>query len=130
MDSSTEGFEYQDETPQHEPDLELGSSTSGETSEDEVDGSSRSDLPTSASDGGLTTRAKFLPVTMTFKNLFYSVKVRKGKNPFQKKYKKTLLKDLHGEMRPGEITAIMGPSGTVPSSPKLARPSHLDNSGC
>lgn len=102
-------------------DLEIGSSDVDDEpmeygkeheTDDEVDHSgtgSRSDLP--ASDGELTTRAKFIPVTLAFKNLFYSVKVRKGKNPFQKKHKKTLLKDLHGELRPGEVTAIMGPSG-------------------
>ena len=104
-------------------DLEIGSSDGDEPvdygkepeTDDEVDRSgtaSRSDLP--ASDGELTTRAKFIPVTLAFKNLFFSVKVRKGKNPFQKKHKKTLLKDLHGELRPGEVTAIMGPSGTLP----------------
>jgi ABC-type glutathione transport system ATPase component len=103
-------------------DLEIGSSDGdepvdyGKETDDEVDHSgtaSRSDLP--ASDGELTTRAKFIPVTLAFKNLFFSVKVRKGKNPFQKKHKKTLLKDLHGELRPGEVTAIMGPSGTLPT---------------
>jgi ABC-type glutathione transport system ATPase component len=108
-------------------DLEIGSSDVDDEpmeygkeheTDDEVDHSgtgSRSDLP--ASDGELTTRAKFIPVTLAFKNLFYSVKVRKGKNPFHKKHKKTLLKDLHGELRPGEVTAIMGPSGTPPPQP-------------
>lgn len=57
-------------------------------------------------------KPRFIPVTLCFNNLFYSVKVRKGKNPFEKKVKRTLLKDIHGEMRPGEVTAIMGPSGT------------------
>ena len=103
-------------------DLELGSSTTitdddepqhiktrGESeTEAEVDGSSGSHdhLP--------STTEKFIPVALAFKNLFFSVKVRKGKNPFQKKHKKPLLKDLHGELRPGEVTAIMGPSGTLP----------------
>ncbi len=57
-------------------------------------------------------RTKFVPVTLSFENLFYSVKTREGKNPFHKKQRKTLLKDLHGQMWPGELTAIMGPSGT------------------
>jgi ABC-type glutathione transport system ATPase component len=83
-------------------------------SDDEVDGSSGSRDAITQSDVGLRagTAAKHIPVTLAFKNLFFSVKVRKGKNPFQKKHKKTLLKDLHGELRPGEVTAIMGPSGT------------------
>ena len=85
-------------------------------SDDEVDGSSGSRDAITQSDMGLRagTAAKHIPVTLAFKNLFFSVKVRKGKNPFQKKHKKTLLKDLHGELRPGEVTAIMGPSGTPP----------------
>ena len=62
-------------------------------------------------------RAKVIPVTLGFENLFYSVRVREGKNPFHKKQKKTLLKDLHGELRPGEVTAIMGPSGAPPPLP-------------
>jgi ABC-type multidrug transport system fused ATPase/permease subunit len=59
-------------------------------------------------------RAKFVPLTLRWENLFYSIRVREGKNPLRKKHKKTLLKDLHGELRPGEVTAIMGPSGTAP----------------
>ncbi len=58
-----------------------------------------------------TEMMKVLPVTICFSNLFYSVKSRSGKNPFKKKEKKVLLKDITGEMRPGEVTAIMGPSG-------------------
>jgi hypothetical protein len=89
-------------------------------SDDEPDHSSADDhhAPASAGSSG-RTKAKFIPVTLAFKNLFFSVKVRKGKNPFQKKYHKTLLKDLHAELRPGEVTAIMGPSGT-PSSGETA----------
>jgi ABC-type glutathione transport system ATPase component len=89
-------------------------------SDDEVDGSSESRDDLQQSDAGLrsgatSSSAKTIPVTLAFKNLFFSVKVRKGKNPLRKKHKKALLKDLHGELRPGEVTAIMGPSGTVPS---------------
>jgi ABC-type multidrug transport system fused ATPase/permease subunit len=68
-------------------------------------------------------RAKFVPLTLRWENLFYSIRVREGKNPLRKKHKKTLLKDLHGELRPGEVTAIMGPSGTAPSpSPATYEP--------
>jgi len=52
-----------------------------------------------------------LPVTVSFKHLFYNLKVRPGKNPFKRKVKKTLIKDANGELRPGEVTCIMGPSG-------------------
>jgi hypothetical protein len=68
-------------------------------------------------------RTKFVPVTLSFENLFYSVKTREGKNPFHKKQRKTLLKDLHGQMWPGELTAIMGPSGTTLLPPQLLPPS-------
>ncbi len=64
---------------------------------------------------------KVLPVTITFEDLFYSVKTRAGnsKNPFAKRHKvkKTLLKGLAGEIKPGEVTAIMGPSGKSPHYP-------------
>jgi ABC-type multidrug transport system fused ATPase/permease subunit len=96
-----------------EDDVQLDHMRQNQPGLDETDDDaalSSSDLPTSLD-------RKLLPVTLAFKNLFFSVKVRKGKNPFQKKHKKTLLKDLHGELRPGEVTAIMGPSGTVPPPP-------------
>jgi hypothetical protein len=114
-------FGQQDELSSHEHRLDL---EEGTETEDEVDGSSHSDdhgaSSSSSSDtSSSSSQARFLPVTLAFKNLFFSVKVRKGKNPFQKKHKKTLLKDLHGELRPGEVTAIMGPSGTVPSFPSF-----------
>jgi len=59
-----------------------------------------------------------VPLTISFQNLFYSVKVSKGfmpqikkcKNPFEKE-RKYILKDLHGAFQPGEVTAILGPSG-------------------
>jgi ABC-type multidrug transport system fused ATPase/permease subunit len=120
MNASDDERELAGQEMQHRSDLELGSSDDSEEgarrydkegdsegdheTDDEVDGESEL-----AKRGGAK---KFIPVTLAFKNLFYSVQVRKGKNPFQKKQKKTLLKDLHGELRPGEVTAIMGPSGT------------------
>jgi ABC-type multidrug transport system fused ATPase/permease subunit len=70
-------------------------------------------------------RARFVPVRLCFENLFYSVHTRESKNPFRKKHKKTLLKDLHGELRPGEVTAIMGPSGIVFLKSPLLRPTRM-----
>lgn len=57
--------------------------------------------------------ARVMPVNIAFQNLSYSVKVRTGKNPFRPRQQKLLLKDLHGHLHPGEVTAIMGPSGTA-----------------
>ena len=36
--------------------------------------------------------------------------LKKCKNPFEKE-RLYILKDLHGSFRPGQVTAIMGPSG-------------------
>jgi ABC-type glutathione transport system ATPase component len=126
MNASDDERELAGREMHHRSDLELGSSSddseeearfknggsaSGDQLEtdDEVDGEAELAKRGRGRGGGAK---KFIPVTLAFKNLFYSVQVRKGKNPFQKKQKKTLLKDLHGELRPGEVTAIMGPSGT------------------
>jgi len=135
MNASNDERELAGQEMHHRSDLELGSgsddseeearlksnyykdkdgdSASGDQLEtdDEVDGEAELAKRGRGRGGGAK---KFIPVTLAFKNLFYSVQVRKGKNPFQKKQKKTLLKDLHGELRPGEVTAIMGPSGTHP----------------
>lgn len=99
-------------------DLELGSSTTI-TDDDEPQHTNESeteaevDSSSELHDHLPSTTEKFIPVALAFKNLFFSVKVRKGKNLFQKAQKKTF-KDVHGELWPGEVTAIMGPSGFVP----------------
>jgi ABC-type glutathione transport system ATPase component len=114
------GDNNQRQEKQH--DLELGLSTTI-TDDDELQHTNESETEAEV-DGSLglhdhlpSTREKFIPVALAFKNLFFSIKVCKGKNLFQKAQKKTLLKDVHSELQPGEVTAIMGPSGFVPLSP-------------
>ncbi len=81
--------------------------------QDEEGATSPNDLESgSGSDSSHSASSDFIPVRLAFKDLFYSVKASKSKKPFVKKDKKTLLKDLSGEFRPGEVSAIMGPSGT------------------
>ena len=61
---------------------------------------------------------KILPmINIRFQNLCYSVKKEEQKATLTNKSeifkdKKVLLKSLNGEFRAGELTAIMGPSGT------------------
>ncbi len=81
--------------------------------QDDESATSPNDLESgSVSDSSHSASSDFIPVRLGFKDLFYSVKASKSKKPFAKKHKKTLLKDLSGEFRPGEVSAIMGPSGT------------------
>lgn len=58
-----------------------------------------------------TEVAQVVPITLTFSHVSYTIKVRPSKNPFRRKVDKMLLKDVSGEFRPGEVTAIIGPSG-------------------
>ncbi len=52
------------------------------------------------------------PVTLSWSDLSYTVGAKpEGKWSWKKTISKFLLKDLHGCIKPGELTCIMGPSG-------------------
>jgi len=90
-------------------------------SNDDIDSSDGSD-----GGSGQKHKPKFIPVSLSFRHVFFSVKIRKGKNPFKKRISKTLLKDVNGELHPGEVTAIMGPSGTLALRSQFSRRNHVN----
>eukprot|EP00818_Percolomonas_sp_WS_P003510 CAMPEP_0117454074 /NCGR_PEP_ID=MMETSP0759-20121206/10598_1 /TAXON_ID=63605 /ORGANISM="Percolomonas cosmopolitus, Strain WS" /LENGTH=844 /DNA_ID=CAMNT_0005247219 /DNA_START=8 /DNA_END=2543 /DNA_ORIENTATION=+ len=55
------------------------------------------------------------PVQLEWKNIRFDVKV-KGKRPWSAKQDKTVLYPMSGYVKPGEILAIMGPSGAGKTS--------------
>jgi ABC-type multidrug transport system ATPase subunit/ABC-type multidrug transport system permease subunit len=54
------------------------------------------------------------PIQLEWKNLSYNVNVRPG--CFKRPVKKTILNNLSGHISPGEVLAIMGPSGAGKTS--------------
>lgn len=114
-------FEEEDEGDDDDEDLENPRARRKRDSRDATDDSSNDALAdsgddksrssSSGMDGHHHLKPKFIPVSLSFRHVFFSVTVRKGKNPFGKRNVKTLLKDVNGELHSGEVTAIMGPSG-------------------
>ncbi|KAK8757146.1 hypothetical protein V5799_000152, partial [Amblyomma americanum] len=60
-------------------------------------------LKADEADGPYATDAPVIPTTVSWKNLTYKVPDKKGTKP--------LLRNLSGNLRPGEMTAVIGPSG-------------------
>eukprot|EP01095_Lingulamoeba_sp_RSL-Kostka_P006419 TRINITY_DN200_c0_g1_i3.p1 TRINITY_DN200_c0_g1~~TRINITY_DN200_c0_g1_i3.p1 ORF type:complete len:633 (+),score=155.33 TRINITY_DN200_c0_g1_i3:30-1928(+) len=59
----------------------------------------------------------FTPVTVTWKDISYTIKVKVSKNPFNgARKKKKILQNINGFCKPGQILAIMGSSGAGKSS--------------
>ncbi|KAL6069457.1 ATP-binding cassette sub- G member 2 [Balamuthia mandrillaris] len=109
--SSEDESDSDEEQPPKEKKREVPPSL-GELPDDVSIFDSRAKLRTSTFGEGKVKITDVLPVTISFSQLYFTVKVKPpGKNPFRKTVDKTILHNLHGCFRPGEVTAIIGPSG-------------------
>jgi hypothetical protein len=95
----------------HSTELELDSIDSMSDSD-----ASRTDdgLHSTAPQEATTTHTSVTPIAISWSDLGYTVATKpEGKKfAFKKTGKRYLLKNLHGSILPGELTCIMGPSGT------------------